>query len=151
MSCVAVRGFAFALICAILSIVSSPFEIFRRELSHVAGGALARLRYVLQDDPIQMRGGLYRFVRPTAADEQSVVDVQLLFYSGGPSRFDVKLWRTTAPKEKVRLGVRLRERGLATRCDESGWWEFVSGDELTGVLQDAVRGLEQVLDAEDSR
>ena len=129
--------------------MSTPFEIFKEVLLSASGEPLARRGYALQDDAIQMRSGLYRFARTLEGGALALVDVQLLFYSGGgPSRFEVKVWQTNRPKEKLKVGVQLREQGVATLADELGWWEFVSGRELKGALQDAVSGLERILNDE---
>jgi hypothetical protein len=115
-------------------------------LLEAAGETLARRGYVLQADAIQIRSGLYRF-SPAQADDAPIVDVQLLFYSGGgPSRFEVKVWRNGGEKRK--LGVWLREQGIETLADESGWWEFVSGQELEEALRDGMSGLERMLNAQ---
>jgi hypothetical protein len=115
-------------------------------LLEAAGDALARRGYALQEDAIQIRSGLYRF-SPAQADDAPIIDVQLLFYSGGgPSRFEVKVWRGEGEKRK--LGVWLRAQGIETLADESGWWEFVSGQELEEALKDATSGLERMLNVE---
>ena len=133
----------------ILSAMSTPFDIFREMLLEAAGDALTRRGYALQDDAIQMRSGLYRFARTLEGGALAIVDVQLLFYSGGgPSRFEVKVWRSDRPKEKTKLGVWLHGHGIETLADDLGWWEFVSGRELKEALQDATRGLEKMQNAE---
>lgn len=129
--------------------MSTPFDVFREMLLESAGGALARRGYTLQDDMIQMHGGLYRFSKPLEGGAAAIVDVQLLFYAGGgPSRCEVKVWRTDRPGEKIKLGVWLRKQDIDTLAGELGWWEFVSGGELREALQDMVAGLERMLNAE---
>jgi hypothetical protein len=129
--------------------MSTPFEIFKEMLLGAAGDALARRGYVMQDDPIPMSGGLYRFARTLEDDAAALVDVQLLLYAGGgPSRFEVKVWRTDRPSDRVKLGMWLREQGLDTLSDELGWWEFVSVPELEESLRDATRGIEGLLNEE---
>jgi len=133
---------------AILPPMPTPFEIFK-EMLLTAGDALTRRGYALQDDSIHVRNGLYRFTKPAADGAAEIVDVQLLFYSGGgSSRFEVKHWRADRPDEKRKLGVWLRERGLATQADELGWWEFAAGPELEEALRDAMSGLEVMQNAE---
>ena len=125
--------------------MSTPFDIFKDMLLQAAGDALARRGYTLQDDAIQVRSGLYRFARPVEGGVLAFVDVQLLFYSGGgPSRFEVKVWRSDRPNDKTRLGVWLREQAVETLADDLGWWEFASGPELEESLRDAVSGLERM-------
>jgi len=125
--------------------VSTPFDIFKDMLLQAAGDAIARRGYTLQDDAIQVRSGLYRFARPVEGGVLRLVDVQLLFYSGGgPSRFEVKVWRSDRPNDKTRLGVWLREQAVETLADDLGWWEFASGPELEESLRDAVSGLERM-------
>jgi len=125
--------------------VSTPFDIFKDMLLQAAGDAIARRGYTLQDDAIQVRSGLYRFARPVEGGVLAFVDVQLLFYSGGgPSRFEVKVWRSDRPNDKTRLGVWLREQAVETLADDLGWWEFASGPELEESLRDAVSGLERM-------
>jgi len=125
--------------------VSTPFDIFKDMLLQAAGDALARRGYTLQDDAIQVRSGLYRFARPVEGGVLKLVDVQLLFYSGGgPSRFEVKVWRSDRPNDKTRLGVWLREQAVETLADDPGWWEFVSKPELEDALRDAASGLERM-------
>ena len=132
----------------ILGIVSTPFDIFKERLLQAAGHALARRGYTLQDDTVQVGSGLYRFARPVAGSALALVDVQLLFYSGGgPSRFEVKVWRSDRPKDKAKLGVWLREQAIETLADELGWWDFVSKPELEDALRDASSGLERFLNA----
>jgi hypothetical protein len=127
----------------------TPFEVFKERLVELVGDTLLRHGYVLQDDAIQMSGGLYRFSRTLDGGSVALVDVQLLFYSGGgASRFEVKVWRSDQPAKKTRLGVWLREQSFDTLADESGWWEFVSGRELEEVLQDAAIGVEERMKAE---
>lgn len=122
----------------------TPFELFKEVLLEAAGDALARRGYALQDDAIQISGGLYRFEKGPA-----LIDVQLLFYAGGgPSRFEIKVWRANEPGDKIRLGAWMREQNLETLADEQGWWEFVSAPELGAALRDATRGIEGVLNAE---
>ncbi len=129
--------------------MSTPFDIFREMLLEAAGGVLARRGYALQDDAIQIRSGLYRFARTLEEGALAIVDVQLLFYSGGgPSRFEVKVWRSDQPKEKARLGAWLHEHGVEALADDLGWWEFVSGRELKEALRDAAGGLERMMNAE---
>jgi len=131
---------------SILGLMSTPFEIFKERLLEAAGDALASRGYALQDDALQIGSGLYRFARSLGGNARSLVDVQLLFYpGGGPSRFEVKVWRDDRPKDKTRLGVWLREHNVETPADAAGWWEFASAGELTGALQDAARGLERLL------
>ncbi|HET7088131.1 MAG TPA: hypothetical protein VFL17_05730 [Anaerolineae bacterium] len=125
--------------------MSTPFDIFKEMLLQAAGGALARRGYTLQDDAIQIRSGLYRFARALEDGALALVDVQMLFYSGGgPSRFEVKVWRSDRPSDKTRLGVWLHGQAVETLADDLGWWEFVSGPELEESLRDAVSGLEQM-------
>ncbi|HKZ85908.1 MAG TPA: hypothetical protein VJ793_19910 [Anaerolineae bacterium] len=125
--------------------MSTPFDIFKDMLLQAAGDAIARRGYTLQDDAIQVRSGLYRFARPVEGGVLAFVDVQLLFYSGGgPSRFEVKVWRSDRPNDKTRLGVWLREQAVETLADDLGWWEFASGPELEESLRDAVSGLERM-------
>jgi hypothetical protein len=127
----------------------TPFEVFKEQLVELVGDTLSRHGYVLQDDAIQMSGGLYRFSRPLDGGSVAFVDMQLLFYSGGgASRFEVKVWRSDQPAKKARLGVWLREQSLDTLADEFGWWEFVSGRELEEALRDAARGVEERMNAE---
>jgi len=127
----------------------TPFEVFKERLVELVGNPLSRHGYVLQGDAIQMSGGLYRFSRPLDGGSAALVDVQLLFYSGGgASRFEVKVWRSDQPSHKTRLGVWLREQSLDTLADEFGWWEFVSGRELEEALRDTVRGMEERMKAE---
>lgn len=131
---------------AILKAMSTPFDIFKERLLEAAGEALARQGYVLDDNAIQIRGGLYRFTKALDGDEVALVDMQLLFYSGGgPSRFEVKLGRSDQPADKTKLGVWLREQGVETLADDRGWWEFVSERELREALLDAASGLQKAL------
>ncbi len=126
--------------------MSTPFDIFKDMLLQAAGDAFARREYTLQDDAIQVRSGLYRFARPIEGGVLALVDVQLLFYSGGgPSRFEVKVWRSDRPNDKTRLGVWLSEQAVETLADDLGWWEFVSKPELEDALRDAASGLERML------
>jgi len=126
----------------------TPFDIFKEELLRAAGDTVARRGYTLDEDAVPIRSGLYRFAK-AAQGALALIDVQLLFYAGGgPSRFEVKVWRTDRPANKVRLGVWLRERGVDTRADAAGWWEFVSADALSDALQDAASGLERMMNAE---
>lgn len=123
----------------------TPFEIFKETLI-ASAGALTRRGYALQDDPIHIRNGLYRFTRPATNGAAEIVDVQLLFYpGGGSSRFEIKRWRTDRSDEKRKLGVWLRQRGIATQADALGWWEFATGPELDEALRDAMDGLEAML------
>ncbi len=124
--------------------MSTPFDIFKEMLLEAAGEALARQGYALDEDAIQMRSGLYRFTKTLESGALALIDVQLLFYSGGPSRFEVKRGRSDQPKEKTKLGVWLREQGVETSADELGWWEFASARELREALQDAVSGLAEM-------
>jgi len=125
--------------------MSTPFDIFKEMLLEAAGEALARQGYALDGDVIQVRHGLCRFTKVLESGVMALIDAQLLFYSGGgPSRFEVKLWRSDQPQEKTKLGVWLREQGIATLADDMGWWEFVSERELREALQDAARGLEEM-------
>ena len=133
----------------ILKVVSTPFDVFKEMLRRVSGDALARRGYALQDDAVQVRSGLYRFARPLEGGVLALVDVQLLFYSGGgPSRFEVKVWRSDRPNDKIRLGVWLRAQNAETLADDLGWWEFVSGPELEDALRDAANGIERMLNGE---
>jgi hypothetical protein len=129
--------------------VSTPFDIFKDVLLQVSGDAFTRRGYTLQDDAIQVRSGLYRFAQALEGGALALVDVQLLFYGygrgGGPSRFEVKVWRSDRPNDKTRLGVWLHEQAVETLADELGWWEFASGPELEESLRDAVSGLERML------
>ncbi len=126
--------------------MSTPFDIFKETLLETTGATLARRGYALQDDPIQTRSGLYRFAQALNGGALALVDVQLLFYpGGGPSRFEVKVWRSARPAEKIRLGAHLRQQSIDTLADESGWWEFASAGELDGALRDAASGLERML------
>jgi hypothetical protein len=126
--------------------VSTPFDIFKEALLEAAGTTLARRGYALQDDPIQTRSGLYRFAPALSGGALALIDVQLLFYpGGGPSRFEVKVWRPDRPAEKIKLGAHLRQQNVDTLADESGWWEFTSADELADALRDAASGLERML------
>ena len=128
--------------------MSTPFDIFKERLLQAAGDALARRGYALQDDAIQIHSGLYRFARPLEGGAWSLIDAQLLFYSsGGPSRFEVRVWRSDRPNDKTRLGVWLHEQAIETLADELGWWEFVSKPELEDTLRDASSGLERFLNA----
>ena len=132
-----------------MTIVSTPFDIFEEMLRQAAGGALARRGYTLQDDAIQMRSGLYRFARTLEGGVLGLVDVQLLFYSGGgPSRFEVKVWRSDRPKDKTKLGIWLHEQAIETLADDLGWLEFASGPDLEESLRDAVSGLERMWNVE---
>ena len=128
--------------------MSTPFDIFKETLLEATGETLARRGYALQDDPIQTRSGLYRFAQALNG-VQALIDVQLLFYpGGGPSRFEVKVWRSDRPAEKIKLGAHLRRQSIDTLADESGWWEFASAGGLADALRDAVSGLERILNAE---
>ena len=133
----------------ILSIMSTPFDIFKQAVLDSLGNLLGQRGYTLQDNTIQIRSGLYRFAGTRREGALALVDVQLLFYEGGgPSRFEVKVWRSERPKDKTKLGVWLRERKIPTLADGQGWWKFVSARELEEALRDAASGLERMLDAE---
>jgi hypothetical protein len=126
----------------------TPFDIFKEMLLQVSGDVLARRGYTLQDDAIQVRSGLYRFARALGDGALALVDVQLLFYSGGgPSRFEIKVWRSDRPGDKTRLGVWLHEQAVETLADDLGWWEFASKPELQDALRDALGGLERFMEA----
>jgi len=131
--------------------MSTPFDVFKDMLLEAPGAALAERGFALQDDAIQMRSGLYRFGRPAQDDAPAFVDVQLLFYAGGgPSRFEVKVWRSNRPGDKTQLGAWLGAHGVETLADERGWWEFVSERELREALQDATTGILRLLDAKSA-
>ena len=126
----------------------TPFDIFRQRLLAAANGVLRQRGYQLQDDPIQFDSGLFRFAGRPAGGAQAFIDVQLLLYrGGGPSRFEVKLWRSDHPNEKVRLGIWLREQGVVTLADDAGWWEFATAPDLEAALADAAGGLEHWCDS----
>jgi hypothetical protein len=109
----------------------APFEIFKTMLLEEAGDALERRGYRLQDDAIQLRGGLYRFAKTLPGEALALIDVQLLFYAeGGPSRMSATMWRSDEAKRKINLGVWLHEHGMVTEADRLGWWEFASAREL---------------------
>ncbi len=127
----------------------TPFEIFKQALLGALGDSLARRGYSLNDDAISIRSGLYRFSKPVGEGALTFVDVQLLFYAGGgASRFEVKVWRTDRPSDRVKLGVWMRAQSIETLADELGWWEFVSMPELEESLRDATRGIERMLKVE---
>ena len=125
--------------------MSKPHDVFKEMLLEAVGDRLLKRGYSFRDDVIQIRSGLYRFAKPIG-DALALVDVQLLFYAGGgPSRLEVKVWRSDRPEERLKLGVWLHAEGFDTLADELGWWEFVSGSELEDSLRDAISGLEKML------
>jgi hypothetical protein len=125
--------------------MSSAYDIFKAQLLAAAGDRLSRRGYTLREDAIQLDSGLYRFSR-SIDEAASLIDVQLLFYAGGgPSRFEVKVWRSDRPGARLKLGVWLHQQGHVTLADELGWWEFASDFDLQQSLHDAMDALEKVL------
>ncbi|RMF77959.1 MAG: hypothetical protein D6737_16245 [Chloroflexi bacterium] len=132
----------------------SANEYFRSILLTVMGQPFDAAGYILEEQPVQWAGGMFRFVKPLDDDLYGFIEFQHLAYSdsewasGMPSRFRVSVIRSdnvnaslvsTHPRYTRRTlsALVVEDFGVAILPSSDHWWTFKSTEELGNALAEA--------------
>lgn len=118
-------------------------DFFHSILLTVVGGAFGAAGFSLNDNPIKLAGGQFRFVRPAdETSESAAIVFQHLAYqdtewsSGMPSRFKVILHHPDGTRRDLSALV-VEDFGVAILPSAAHWWTYRNTEELGQALAEA--------------
>ncbi len=130
--------------------MTTPQETFGLALQTVAGQAFDAAGYTLQDIPMYLTRGLFRYRKILANGTSTYIEFQLLHYQAGPSKFRVNLLRNigadarAASKYPEKIDTTLGRLlwdvfGVQQLSGPDHWWQFSDTPELGQAIVEAAK------------
>ncbi|HEX2620688.1 MAG TPA: hypothetical protein VHL11_11080 [Phototrophicaceae bacterium] len=124
--------------------MDDPQSYFRTLLLTVVSQAFTAAGYLLEENPMQQAGGLYRFQKSLEDGKTATIEFQHLVYhdsewsSGVPSRFRINLSRSDGLRRDLSALV-VEDFGVAILPSGKHWWMYRDTNSLGQALAEAGR------------